>query len=55
VGRLRYGGRFLGEFGSYVVVNRAWWTVPLFLFMAAATVLVIVGQVVAPVTLYSLF
>jgi hypothetical protein len=55
VGRLRYIPRFVGEFGSYVVVNRAWWTVPLCVFMAAATVLVIVGQVVAPITLYSLF
>ena len=55
MGRIRYLYRFAGEFGSYVVINRAWWTVPLCIFMAAATVLVIVGQVVAPVTLYSLF
>jgi hypothetical protein len=55
MGRVRYAFRFVGEFGSFVVINRAWWTVPLFLFMAAATILVIVGQVVAPITLYSLF
>jgi hypothetical protein len=55
MGRLRYVLKFAGEFGSFVVINRAWWTVPLLLFMASATVLVIVGQVVAPITLYSFF
>jgi Family of unknown function (DUF5989) len=54
-GRLRYMFRFAGEFGAYLVVNRSWWIVPVFLLLAMTTLLVVVSQVVAPFTLYSFF
>jgi hypothetical protein len=37
------------------VINRAWWVPPLTLLLALATVLVLIGQAAAPVTLYPLF
>jgi hypothetical protein len=43
------------EFTAYVVVNRAWWIVPVFILLGLATLVVVVGQVVAPFTLYSFF
>jgi hypothetical protein len=54
-GRARYLLTFPIEFAAYVVVNRAWWIVPVFLLLALATLVVVVGQVVAPFTLYSFF
>ena len=52
---LRHLARLCGDFGSYAVVNRAWWIIPVMLFLAALTVLVVVGQAAAPYTLYTLF
>jgi hypothetical protein len=43
------------EFVAYAVVNRAWWVIPLTLVLALATLLVVIGQAAAPVTLYPLF
>jgi Family of unknown function (DUF5989) len=40
---------------SYAVINRAWWVLPLTFLLAVITVLVVVGQAAAPVTLYPLF
>jgi hypothetical protein len=54
-GRARYLLMFPIEFTAYVVVNRAWWIVPVFLLIGLATLVVVVGQVVAPFTLYSFF
>ncbi len=54
-GRVRYLARFPVEIGAYVVVNRAWWIIPLIFVLGLATLLVVVGQVVAPFTLYSFF
>jgi hypothetical protein len=53
--RARYVLRFPFEFGAFLVVNRAWWMLPLVFIIAAATFLVVVGQAVAPITLYSFF
>jgi hypothetical protein len=52
---VRYLVTFPFEFGAYVVTNRAWWIVPVFFFLSLATLLVVVGQVVAPFALYSFF
>jgi hypothetical protein len=54
-GRARYLVIFSIEFVAYVVVNRAWWIVPVFLLLVLATLVVVVGQVVAPLSLYSFF
>jgi hypothetical protein len=43
------------EIVAYAVVNRAWWVIPLTLVLALATLLVVIGQAAAPVTLYPLF
>jgi hypothetical protein len=40
---------------AYAVVNRAWWVLPLTALLALATLLVVVGQAAAPVTLYPMF
>ncbi len=53
--RLRHTVWLTRSFGSYAVVNRAWWLPALTLVLALATVLVVVGQAAAPVTLYPLF
>jgi hypothetical protein len=47
--------RLCGEFVAYAAVNRAWWVIPVTLALALATLLVIIGQAAAPVTLYPLF
>jgi hypothetical protein len=47
--------KFPLEFGAYLVVNRAWWMLPLCFAIAAATFLVVVGQAAAPIALYSFF
>ena len=41
--------------GGYAMVNRAWWVIPVMLVLALATLLVVVGQAAAPVTLYPMF
>jgi hypothetical protein len=53
--RLRHLVRLSGELVAYAVVNRAWWVIPLTLILALATLLVVIGQAAAPVTLYPLF
>jgi hypothetical protein len=53
--RLRHLMRLTGDLTVYTVVNRAWWVPPLTLLLALATLLVIIGQAAAPVTLYPLF
>jgi hypothetical protein len=47
--------RLTGDLAAYTVVNRAWWLPPLTLLLALATLLMILGQAAAPVTLYPLF
>ena len=53
--RIRHLARFAGDLMAYAVINRAWWVPPLTLLLLLATLLVIVGQAAAPVTLYPLF
>jgi hypothetical protein len=53
--RVRHLFRLVADFGAYAVVNRAWWVPALTLVLALVTLLVVVGQVAAPVTLYPLF
>ena len=40
---------------AFAVINRAWWVLPLTLLLAVVTILVVVGQAAAPVTLYAMF
>jgi hypothetical protein len=47
--------RLAADLTAYAVINRAWWVPPLTLLLALATLLVIIGQAAAPVTLYPLF
>jgi hypothetical protein len=53
--RLRHLYRLSGHFVAYAALNRAWWVPALTLVLALATLLVVVGQTAAPVTLYPLF
>ncbi|MBN1530830.1 MAG: hypothetical protein JW895_17345 [Thermoleophilaceae bacterium] len=53
--RTRHLFRLFGDFVTYAVVNRAWWVLPVTLTLALVTLLVVVGQAAAPVTLYPMF
>ena len=53
--RMRHFFRLCRELAAYTMVNRAWWIIPPILVLALVTVLVLVGQAAAPVTLYPLF
>ena len=53
--RARHLLRLTGDFAAYAVVNRALWVPVLTLILAMATVLIVVGQAAAPVTIYPLF
>jgi hypothetical protein len=53
--RVRHLLRLTGDLMAYAVINRAWWVPPLTLLLALATLLVLIGQAAAPVTLYPLF
>lgn len=43
------------EFVAYAVINRVWWVLPLMLLLVLATLLVVLGQAAAPVSIYPLF
>jgi hypothetical protein len=53
--RARHLLRLASDLTAFAVVNRARWVPPLTLLLALATLLVIIGQAAAPVTLYPLF
>ena len=53
--RSRHLVRLGREFGAYAVINRAWWIIPLMLILGLATMLIVVGQAAAPLTLYPMF
>ena len=53
--RARHFLRLSGDFVAYAVINRAWWVLPVTFLLAVVTILVIVGQAAAPVTLYPMF
>ena len=53
--RLRHAARLASDLTAYSVVNRVWWILPLVLLLAVASVLIVIGQAAAPVTLYPMF
>ena len=53
--RLRHATRLAGDLVGYAVVNRVWWILPLVLLLGIASLLIVVGQAAAPVTLYPMF
>jgi hypothetical protein len=53
--RARHFFRLSGDFIAYAVINRAWWVPALTAVVAVVTLMVVVGQAAAPVTLYPLF
>ncbi len=53
--RARHLFQLGGEFVAYAIVNRVWWLIPMMLLLAFATLLVVVGQAAAPVSIYPLF
>ena len=53
--RVRHLFRLSGDFIAYAVINRAWWVPALTALVALVTLMVVVGQAAAPVTLYPLF
>jgi hypothetical protein len=53
--RVRHLFRLSADFVAYAVVNRAWWVPALTLLVAFVTLVIVVGQAAAPVTLYPLF
>ncbi len=48
-------GRLARDLAAFSVVNRVWWIVPLTCLIALLVVFVVVGQAVAPYTLYPMF
>ena len=52
---MRHLFRLSSDFVVYASVNRAWWVPALVLILALSTVLIVVGQTAAPVTLYPIF
>lgn len=53
--RLRHATRLAGDLVGYAVVNRVWWILPLVVLLGIASLLIVVGQAAAPVTLYPMF
>lgn len=53
--RIKHLFRLIGDFGSYAVVNRVWWIIPLMMLLGLVVVFITVGQAAAPYTLYTLF
>ena len=53
--RLRHATRLASDLVGYAVVNRVWWILPLVLLLGIASLLIVVGQAAAPVTLYPMF
>jgi hypothetical protein len=53
--RVEHLFRLVGDLVAYAVINRAWWVIPMTVLLALATLLVVVGQAAAPVTLYPMF
>ena len=53
--RAVYTWRLLKEFGSYAVINRAYWVLPFILLLLGIAALIVVIETVVPYTLYTLF
>jgi hypothetical protein len=52
--KLRYGPRLLREFARFARDHRAYWMVPLVIFLGIAAFVIVAGQTVAPL-IYTLF
>ncbi len=52
--RLSYSGKLFREFVRFARDNRAYWIVPLVVFLGLAAFVIVAGQVAAPL-LYTLF
>ena len=53
--RIKHLLRLIGDFGSYAVVNRVWWIIPMMMLLGLVVVFITVGQAAAPYPLYTLF
>ena len=53
--RIVHTWRLLSEFGSYAVINRAYWVLPLIMFLLLVAAFSGAIQTVVPFTLYTLF
>ncbi len=53
--RFRHATRLAADLVGYAVVKRVWWILPLVLLLGVASLLIVVGQAAAPVTLYPMF
>jgi hypothetical protein len=52
--KLGYAGKLFAEFGRFARDNKAYWIIPLVLFLAVAAFMIVGGQSAAPL-LYTLF
>lgn len=53
--RLRHGGRLLREVGSFTVLNRVWWFLPLVLLVLLLAIAATATQHALPYAVYTLF
>ena len=53
--RVVHTWRLLKEFGSYAVINRAYWVLPFVVLLLGIAALIVVIEAVVPFTLYTLF
>jgi hypothetical protein len=53
--RMKHLVRLVGSFGTYAVVNRVWWIIPLMLILGLFGLFIAAGQAAAPYTIYTLF
>lgn len=53
--RLRHGGRLLREVGSFTVLNRVWWFLPLVILVLLLTIAATATQHALPYAVYTLF
>jgi hypothetical protein len=53
--RLRHGGRLVADLVGFALSNRLWWLLPLVVVLGLASLVIVVGQAAAPVTLYPMF
>ncbi|MEZ5166791.1 MAG: DUF5989 family protein [Acidimicrobiales bacterium] len=53
--RLRHSLRLVRDLTGFALVNRVWWLLPLMVVLATITIFIVVGQVAAPYTLYTVF
>ncbi len=52
---VKHAAKLFRELAAYAIINRAWWLIPIVAVLFVATLVVVVVEVVAPFTLYTLF